>query len=120
MWKIFERTGGDYSIVMARHWRAMGLCCMVLIDDGSGGGETKVEGKGIAAVFKVHPLQRAGSFQKKKKKKKKKKEGNGPANWRECCDQRQAKCKELAKLAGMLVSMPFATGPGTRLMAIGI
>ena len=36
----------------------------------------------------------------------------------ECCGQRQAKCKELARPAGMLVSMPFAIGPGTRLMAI--
>ena len=91
----------------------MGLWCMVLIDDGSGGGETKVECKGIAAAFKVHPAE--SRFVSKKKKKKKEK-----ANWRECCDQRQAKCKELARLAGMLVSMPFATGPGTRLMAIGI
>ena len=48
----------------------MGLCCMVLTDDGSGGGETNVEGKEIAAVLK-DTLQRAGWFQKKKKKKRK-------------------------------------------------
>ena len=57
VWKFFERTGGDYSIVVARHWGAMALCCMVLTDDGSDGGETKVEGKEIAAVFKGHPAE---------------------------------------------------------------
>ena len=75
MWKIFERTrgGGDYSIVVARHLRAraMGLCCMVLTDDGSGGGETKVEGKEIAAVFEGHPAESRLTSKKKKKKKKK-------------------------------------------------
>ena len=77
MWNIFERTGGDYSIVVARHWRAraMGLCCMVLTDDGSDGGETKVEGKEIAGVFKGHPAEsRLVSKKKKKKKKKERKE----------------------------------------------
>ena len=50
----------------------MALCCMVLTDDGSGGGETKVEGKEIAAVYKGHPAEsRLVS----------KKVENGPANW---------------------------------------
>ena len=49
----------------------MGLCCMVLTDDGSGGRETKVEGKEIAAVFKGHPAE--SSLVSKKE--------NGPANW---------------------------------------
>ena len=73
MWKIFERTGGDYSIVVARHWRAraIGLCCMVLTDD-------QVEGKQKLKAKRLLPslkdtLQRAGWFQKKKE--------NSPANW---------------------------------------
>ena len=73
MWTIFERTWGDYSIVVAKHWRAMGLCCMVLSDDGSGGGETKVEGKEIAAVFKGHPAESRLVSEKKNEK--------SSANW---------------------------------------
>ena len=41
---------------------------MVSIDDGSAGGETEVGGKGIAAIFTVHP---AGSRLVSKKKKRK-------------------------------------------------
>ena len=46
----------------------MGLCCIVLTDDGSDGGETKVEGKEIAAVFKGHPAESRLVSKKKKKK----------------------------------------------------
>ena len=47
----------------------MGICCMVLTDDGSAGEETEVEGKESSAVFKGHPAESRLVSKKKKKRK---------------------------------------------------
>ena len=120
----------------------MGIRCMMFFDDGSVGGESEMEGKKIAATLK-DTLQKAGWVANEEKscwqpsQKPKilgfvldllegkvfvtEKRVNGLVKWlRMLRSKGRPNAKELARLAGMLVSMSFAIGPVTRLRTRGI